>query len=141
MTLKRMAYIVCAIFVAGLTVSACTPNKVMNAAPASQMDQQAKTYSQQPKEYVIEVGDTLDVKFMYNPELNELAVPVRPDGRISLQLAPDVKAAGISPSQLRTALSEKYAAELKKPEIAVIVRTFGGHKVFVDGEVVFPRTG
>ncbi len=121
-----------------ITLAACTPNRVWNASPANQLDQQARAYSQTPKEYIIEVGDTLDIKFMYNAELNELAVPVRPDGRISLQLAHDVPAAGATPSQLRNILNEKYAAELKKPEIAVIVRSFGGHKIFVDGEVIMP---
>ncbi len=121
-----------------LTFMGCTPNRVANPTPVDQMDQQARTYAQKPKEYVIEVGDTLDIKFVYNTELNELAVPVRPDGRISLQLVPDVKAAGETPSQLRKTLTERYSTELKKPEIAVIVRSFGGQKVFVDGEVVFP---
>jgi polysaccharide export outer membrane protein len=121
-----------------LSLAACAPNAVVNPTPISQMDKQARLYSQEPKEYVIEVGDTLDIKFMYNMELNELAVPVRPDGRISLQLAHDMPAAGLTPTQLRKTLNEKYSVELKKPEIAVIVRAFGGHKVFVDGEVVFP---
>jgi len=121
-----------------LFLVACAPNAVVNPTPINQMNQQAQAYSQAPKEYVIEVGDTLDVKFMYNAELNELLIPVRPDGRISLQLANDIPAAGLTPTQLRTILAEKYSAELKKPEIAVIVRTFGGHKVFVDGEVVYP---
>jgi polysaccharide biosynthesis/export protein len=121
-------------------LAACAPNTVVNPTPANQLDQQARSYAQAPKEYIIEVGDTLDVKFMYNAELNELAVPVRPDGRISLQLAHDVPAAGSTPSQLRVALNEKYAAELKKPEIAIIVRSFGGQKIFVDGEVNYSGT-
>lgn len=116
----------------------CAPNAIVNPTPVSQLDQQARSYSREPKEYIIEVGDTLDIKFMYNAELNELLVPVRPDGRISLQLAHDVPAAGLTPTQLRKVLGEKYSVELKKPEIAVIVRSFGGQKVFVDGEVVFP---
>jgi polysaccharide biosynthesis/export protein len=120
-----------------LLLVACAPNRVWNATPVSQLDQQARTYSQTPKEYIIEAGDTLDIKFMYNAELNELAVPVRPDGRISLQLAHDVPAAGLTPTQLRATLSEKYAVELKKPEIAVIVRSFGGQKIFIDGEVTY----
>jgi len=92
------------------------------------LDQQAQAYTQASREYVIEVGDTLDIKFMYNTELNELGVPVRPDGRISLQLVHDVQAAGSTPTQLGKTLGEKYANELKKPEIAVIVRNFGGQK-------------
>jgi polysaccharide biosynthesis/export protein len=136
MRISRLGVLGLLMLIVGIV--ACAPNSVINPTPVTQLDQQARNYSQQPKEYVIEVGDTLDIKFMYNPELNELAVPVRPDGRISLQLAHDVRAAGQSPSQLQKALSEKYATELKKPEIAVIVRSFGGHKVFVDGEVILP---
>lgn len=119
-----------------ITVSpACAPNTVINPASIGQMDQQARAYPQ--KEYVIGIGDTLDIKFMHNPEFNELLLPVRPDGRISLQLAPDIKAAGLTPGQLKDALTEKYSSELKQPEIAVIVRSFTGQKIFVDGEVGF----
>jgi polysaccharide export outer membrane protein len=119
-------------------LTACwpNPNMVINPAPMNRFTQPAS--AKQPSDYLIGVGDTLDIKFMYNPEMNELAVPVRPDGRISLQLANDVPAANLTPEQLRKSLAEKYASELKKPEIAVIVRTFTANRVFVDGEVVFP---
>lgn len=112
------------------------PNMVINPTPMTKFTQPAS--AKQPADYLISVGDTLDIKFMYNPELNELAVPVRPDGRISLQLANDVPAANLTPEQLRKTLTERYASELKKPEIAVIVRTFTGNRVYVDGEVVYP---
>lgn len=112
------------------------PNVVINPTPMSQFNQPSS--AKQSYDYLIGVGDTLDIKFMYNPELNELGVPVRPDGRISLQLANEVPAANLTPEQLRKSLTEKYSSELKKPEIAVIVRTFTSHKVFVDGEVVYP---
>lgn len=118
----------------------CAPNSVKHATPVNVLNQQAHTYAQTPQEYTIEVGDTLDIKFMYNAELNEMAVPVRPDGKISLQLAQDIPAAGSTPSQLRKVLYDKYAAELKTPEIAVIVRTFGGNMVFVDGEIAAPKS-
>jgi protein involved in polysaccharide export with SLBB domain len=84
--------------------------------------------------YLIQPGDLLDIKFFYNPELNE-TVTVRPDGYISLQLVNELKAAGLQPSQLNEALTQLYAGELKKPVIAVIVRTFSGQRVYVGGEV------
>lgn len=117
---------------------ACAPNTVIDPVPISKFQQPARPTPQ--ADYLIGVGDTLDIKFMYNPELNELLVPVRPDGRISLQLANDIQAAGLTPEQLRKSLIEKYSAEIKKPEIGVIVRTFTSNKVFVDGEVLFPGT-
>ncbi len=84
--------------------------------------------------YVIQPGDLLDIKFFYNPELNE-SVTVRPDGYISLQLVNEVKAAGLQPSQLNETLTQRYAGELKKPVISIIVRTFAGQRVYVGGEV------
>ncbi|MFO7970587.1 MAG: polysaccharide biosynthesis/export family protein [Desulfobacterales bacterium] len=90
--------------------------------------------STQPAPYLIQPGDQLDIKFFYNPELNE-TVTVRPDGMISLQLVDEVRAAGLQPSQLDEVLTKKYAQELKKPEISVIVKSFQGQRIYVGGEV------
>lgn len=89
------------------------------------------------QEYRIHSGDTLDVKFFYNPELNEL-VTVRPDGHISLQLVHDTNVAGLTPAELTQILRQKYKKDLAQPELSVMVRSFAGRKVFVDGEVNTP---
>jgi protein involved in polysaccharide export with SLBB domain len=86
------------------------------------------------QEYTIQAGDQLDIKFFYNPELNEL-VTVRPDGRIALQLVKEIDAAGKTPAQLTDLLVGKYSPQIKNPEITVLVRSFGTQKVYVDGEV------
>ena len=90
--------------------------------------------STQPAPYFIQPGDQLDIKFFYNPEINE-TVTVRPDGKISLQLVDEVQAAGLKPLELDDELTKKYAYELKKPMITVIVKSFGGQRIFVGGEV------
>ena len=108
---------------------------VKNPTPIHHQAVQASLNSE--KEYRIQVGDQLDIKFFYNPELNE-QVTVRPDGRISLQLVHEVMVAGLTPSELTQRLTQKYAPELKKPEIAVIVRSFGSYRIYVDGEVTKP---
>src|SRR5574341_85407 len=81
-------------------------SSVKQPVSVEQARAQAPSYPQ--KEYVIQPGDTLDVKFFYNPELNELLVTVRPDGRISLQLAPGIMAAGLTPEQLADELTKAY---------------------------------
>lgn len=86
------------------------------------------------QEYRIQPGDQLDIKFFYNPELNE-QLTVRPDGRITLQLVNEVLAAGKTPAELTDLLSKAYTAELTNPKVAVIVRTSVADKVYVDGEV------
>ena len=89
--------------------------------------------------YIIQPGDTLSIKFFFNPELNEENLIVRPDGLISLQLVHEVKAADLTPVQLKSLLSEKYKGQLKNPEIAVIVRSVREpYRIYVDGQVRSP---
>ncbi len=87
--------------------------------------------------YIIHPGDEIDVKFFYNPLLDE-SVTVRPDGRISLPLVQEVQAASLTTSELSAVLKEKFSSHLRDPEISVIVRSFDSQRVYVDGEVVQP---
>lgn len=103
------------------------------AACASQRSDIAPALLQTPP-YVIQTGDQLDIKFIYNPDLNE-TVTVRPDGKISLRLVDEIQAAGQTPAQLKDSLTEKYSKELRNPEITVMVKTFSLQRVYVGGEV------
>jgi protein involved in polysaccharide export with SLBB domain len=89
--------------------------------------------------YRLTAGDVMDVKFAYNPELNE-TVTVRPDGRISLQMIGDVQAQTLTPLELAANIDEKYSKVLRHPAVSVIVREFAGQKAYVGGEVVAPGT-
>ena len=64
-------------------------------------------YQETAGDYYLQPGDNLDIKFFYNPELNE-NVTVRPDGKISLQLIEEIRAAGLTPAQLDDLLTEQY---------------------------------
>ncbi|MGA2403213.1 MAG: polysaccharide biosynthesis/export family protein [Syntrophobacteraceae bacterium] len=90
-----------------------------------------------PQEYRIAVGDKINVKLFYNPDLNQ-EVTVRPDGKISLLLVHEINAAGLTSSELTEQLTQSYAKHLQQPEIAVIVQSFAGQRVFVGGEVGQP---
>lgn len=94
--------------------------------------------------YLLHVGDSLAIKFYFNPDLNEEVI-VRPDGMISLQLIGDVQAAGLTPTALAGNVTQKYTAELANPKVSVIVRQFAGQVVYVGGEVgkegIVPLTG
>ena len=91
------------------------------------------------RNYYLQPGDQIDIKFFYDPELNE-TVTIRPDGKISLQLVEEIEVAGLTPAELDKIITERYGEELKSPEVAVIVRSFGGQKVYVGGEVKSPKT-
>ena len=126
-----------------LVVAACG-STVKNIPPASAVAAGTPVAVIATEEYRIQPGDLLDIKFFYSPELNE-QIPVRPDGRIALQLAQETQAAGRTPAELTKSLKETYSKELKRPDVTVIVRSFGNQRVYVDGEVakpgLFPLTG
>ena len=93
-------------------------------------------------EYMIGPGDGLDV-FVYSaPELSATGLPVRPDGRISIPLVPDIVAAGRSPTQLATDIRERLLPYVFEPNVTVMVRNFVGspaQQVRIIGEAAQPR--
>ena len=82
-------------------------------------------------------GDVLDIKFYYAPELNE-SQAVRPDGKIFLQLIGEVDVRGKTPGELKDELAGAYSTQLRKPEVAVIIRSLSNRRVYVGGDVLRP---
>jgi len=93
--------------------------------------------SGQEVEYVIGPEDVLDISVWDNTQLTR-TVPVRPDGKISLPLLNDVKAAGMTPMQLRQFLTTALAPYIPMATVSVIVREVHSFKVTVIGEVKAP---
>jgi len=87
--------------------------------------------------YCIEIGDVFEVKIYNNPELAEILV-VRPDGKISLLLAEEIQAAGLTPAELDRVITELYSKRLSNPEVTIIMRKFAGNRIYVGGEVNQP---
>jgi putative polysaccharide export protein (PEP-CTERM system associated) len=93
-------------------------------------------------DYVIGPGDGLDVFVYLAPELSTTGLPVRPDGRISLPLVPDIVAAGRSPTQLATEITARLRPYVIEPNVTVMVRSFvgsPGQQVRIIGEATQPR--
>jgi protein involved in polysaccharide export with SLBB domain len=120
------------IFVLFTTIGCGTKNQPPPAIKAPPV------FKQVVENYYLQPGDNIDIKCFYNPELNE-NVTIRPDGKISLQLIDEIQAAGITPAQLDKLLTEHYSKHLKQAIITVIVRDFGGQKIYVGGEVYAPQ--
>src|ERR1700752_400113 len=97
----------------------------------------AKTapYSVPPNaNYVIGSEDLLDISVWKEPELTR-TVPVRPDGKISLPLLNDVQAAGQTPTQLATHVTESLKRYVTDPQVTVIVTAINSQRIYVLGEV------
>jgi len=88
-------------------------------------------------QYIIQIGDELDVKVFGYPELTQSHF-VRPDGKIFAELVGDAQAYGLTPAELDTLLTKAYREKITCPEVAVIMRSFGGRTVFVGGTVHIP---
>lgn len=82
-------------------------------------------------------GDELDIRFFYTPELNDVQ-RIRADGKITLQLLGEVKAAGMTPSELQQTLEKQYTGLIEKPSVAVIVRALNHRNVYIAGAVHDP---
>jgi protein involved in polysaccharide export with SLBB domain len=91
----------------------------------------------EPGEYRLQPGDLLRVKFLYHPEL-DVKVPIRPDGAITLQLAGEMRAAGLTTAELEKVIKDRSSDRLREPEISVMVAQLAEQKVYVGGEVKLP---
>jgi polysaccharide export outer membrane protein len=65
-------------------------------------------------------------------------VTVRPDGNISLPLVNDIKAAGLTPEQLRVAVSTAAKKFVDDPTVSVVVKAINSRKVFLTGQIGKP---
>jgi polysaccharide biosynthesis/export protein len=91
-------------------------------------------------EYVIGPGDSLNIFVYRAPELSA-EVPVRPDGRISTPLVPDIVAMGKTPSELAADIQARLKKFVKEPNVTVMVVNFVGpsdRQIRVIGEVSQP---
>jgi polysaccharide export outer membrane protein len=116
-----------------VTISAQSPPATATGDQATTPAQSAAVAAWQPS-YRFDVGDTVEFKFPFAPELNFTA-PVRPDGAISFPYVGDVRAIGLTVAEVATRLRQRYVGILKEPEVTIIVRSFQALRVSVIGEV------
>jgi len=142
---RKFSYISYIVLFLTITLTGCGGNKATTFSSATALSSSTpQNYEEKIENYLLQPGDNLDIKFFYNPELNE-SIIIRPDGRISLPLVDEIVAAGLTPAELTNVLKEKYAVEVKQPKLTVMVRSFSMQQIFVDGEVnragIFNLTG
>lgn len=91
--------------------------------------------------YLIGPLDTVNIVVWRNPELS-MAVPVRPDGRITTPLVEDVQALGKNPAELARDLEKALGKFIRDPVVTVIVNNFNGpfnEQIRVIGEAAKPQ--
>jgi polysaccharide export outer membrane protein len=87
-----------------------------------------------PSDYVIGADDTLHITVWKEPDMT-VTLPVRPDGKISIPLLNDVQAAGMTPMQLGSSITEKLKKYIADPRVTVVVTAMNSQRIYVLGEV------
>ena len=136
----RQFYLAVFLMLAALPAKAQEPSgshqTTQSAVPAMPDDTVRKSATADPN-YVIGAQDVLDINVWKEPDVSRI-VPVRPDGKISLPLLNDVQAAGLTPAQLATQVTESLKKYVTNPQVTVIVTTINSQRVYILGEVTRP---
>ena len=117
-------------------VAACANTPTTTLAPSM-----ATTTLPVAQEYVIGAGDVLDIFVWHNADLTR-AIPVRPDGRISMPLVGETVVVGKTPAALAAELQDKLKPYIIDPLVTVIPTQFVGlftRQIRVIGEATQPR--
>lgn len=97
----------------------------------------AMAQAQVPKasEYIIGVGDILDIVTWKEPDFSREQILVRLDGKISFPLLDDVQAAGLSPLLLKKNIEARLKEYVASPNVTVSVNNAASQRFYILGEV------
>ena len=84
------------------------------------------------EDYIIGEGDVLGVSVWGEPELS-VEVTVRPDGKITLPAAGDVRASGETPERLSNKISRFLRKYVQQPIVTVTVSQITNNRIYVSG--------
>jgi len=107
-----------------------TPASAGNAKPG------AATVAGHSEVIILREGDVVKISFPDSANL-DTTLPIRRDGKISLQLVGEVQASGLTIDQLRESLINLYTPQIGQKDITVSLQS-SAFPVFVTGAVVRP---
>jgi polysaccharide export outer membrane protein len=130
----KIKLIICFVLVGFL--GACSTKNVVKEQPV-------ETSIGVVEEYLLGVGDAIQVNVWRNPDLS-VSVLVRPDGKISVPLAGDIEVDGVSTGELSTIIEDKLNSYIRNPKVTVIVSNPTSadfiHRIRVTGAVQQQRS-
>jgi polysaccharide biosynthesis/export protein len=87
--------------------------------------------------FVIGDDDVLAINVWKEPDVSR-SIPVRSDGKISLPLAGEMQAAGLTPLALEREIATKLQSYISEPEVTVMVQQINSRKFNILGQVNKP---
>lgn len=122
-----------AVVLAGVVLAGCSNTPTYPPAPA-----QTSSYDWN---YLVGPGDSVNVFVWRNPEVSG-NFPVRPDGKMTMNLVEDLPASGKTPSQLARDIEKALGKYIQEPIVTVIVGGGVGpfdQQIRVVGEAAKPQ--
>jgi polysaccharide export outer membrane protein len=111
-------------------------SQVQQTNPASGQAASRAAQAVKPEQLLLREGDTVRVTFPGARDLNTVQ-QIRRDGKITLQLIGEFKAAGLAPSEAEQELIKLYGPQLQVPEVIVELQS-SAFAVYVTGSVLRP---
>ena len=137
------ALLICAVLSSGgMWAQNALPAHLNEASPAvseAPLSQPVAAPANAPHDssFVIGNNDVLAISVWKEPDISR-SVPVRSDGKISLPLAGEVQAAGLTPLKLEQEIAVKLQSYISEPEVTVIVQQINSQKFNILGMVSKP---
>ena len=116
-----------------VNTKAATP--VADASPSQPVT--AEVSKPHDDSFVIGANDVLAINVWKEPDVSR-SVPVRSDGKISLPLAGEIQASGLTPLKLEQDIASKLQSYISEPEVTVIVQQINSQKFNILGMVSKP---
>jgi polysaccharide biosynthesis/export protein len=141
--LRRVKVLSACLLVTGWLAAQTAPAKATNnsklldtssAQPVSTADPATKPHDDT---FVIGNDDVLAINVWKEPDVSR-SIPVRTDGKISLPLAGEIQAAGLTPLRLEREIASKLQNYISAPEVTVMVQQINSEKFNILGQVARP---
>jgi polysaccharide export outer membrane protein len=140
--LRRVTMLAACLLVIGRLVAQTAPSNPANdsnaeaAPPAHAVSTEGSTKPHDDT-FVIGDDDVLAINVWKEPDVSR-SIPVRSDGKISLPLAGEMQAAGLTPLALEREIASKLQSYISEPEVTVMVQQINSQKFNILGMVAKP---
>ena len=114
-----------------------TPTAARPGAPEQKAPAAAAAGIATEPGFTIGSEDVLGILFWRDADMSS-DVTVRPDGMVTLPLVRDVKAAGLTPTELADRIQQAVREYVTDASVTVVVRQINSRKAFITGEVAHP---
>ena len=123
-------------------VVSCTGNTIVKDIPGEQggvVKAGGEEKTQDAFRFILGPGDEISVKVWRNDDLTR-AVQIDPSGNIQFPIVGELKASGLTITQLREKITLRLSKYIVDPQVDIAVSNLKNQKVYVLGEVKSPGT-